>query len=101
MGASLAIEDAEALASLVATAAQAARTPADFRSALKDAVFVPFTAARHPVWVNLINRARRAAIGNFINVGQRKRFAIGPQIPNTALSNVVSGVEWIAERLGV
>lgn len=101
MGASLAIEDAEALASLVATAAKAARTPADFRSALKDAVFVPFTASRHPVWVNLINRARRAAIGNFINVGQRKRFAIGPQIPNTALSNIVSGFEWVGDRLGV
>jgi salicylate hydroxylase len=101
MGASLAIEDAEALAALIANAASTAATPADFRSAMKEAVFIPFAAARHPVWVDLIDRARRAAIGNFINVGQRKRFAIGPQIPNTTLSHVVSGLEWFAEKLGV
>ncbi len=77
MGASLAIEDAEALAHLIATAASGAATPAEFRAVVKDAVFMPFTAARHPVWVNLINRARRAAIGNFINVGRRRRFSIG------------------------
>jgi 2-polyprenyl-6-methoxyphenol hydroxylase-like FAD-dependent oxidoreductase len=101
MGASLAIEDAEALADLIAAAANSATTPTDFRAAAQEAIFAPFTAARHPVWVNLINRARRAAVGNFINVGQRKRFAIGPQIPNTTMSRIVTGVEWVADRLGV
>lgn len=101
MGASLAIEDAEALAALIAAAANDAKTPTAFRAAAKGAIFVPFTAARHPVWVNLINRARRAAIGNFINGWRRKRFAIGLQIPNTTLSRVVTGVEWVADKLGV
>jgi len=101
MGASLAIEDAEALAVLIASAANTAATPAEFRAAAADSIFVPFTAARHPVWVNLINRARRAAVGNFIDVGHRKRFTIGPQIPNTTMSRIVSGVEWVAEKLGV
>ena len=101
MGASLAIEDAEALADLIAAAANAATTPTDFRAAAQEAIFAPFTAARHPVWVNLIDRARRAAVGNFINVGQRKRFAIGPQIPNTTMSRIVTGVEWVADKLGV
>lgn len=101
MGASLAIEDAEALAVLIANAANMAATPADFRAMAMRSIFEPFTAARHPVWVNLIDRARRAAVGNFINVGHRKRFAIGPQIPNSTLSRVVSGVEWVAEKLAV
>ncbi len=101
MGASLAIEDAEALAALIASAAAEAATPNEFRAQLKQKVFVPFTRARHPVWVDLITRARRAAIGNFINVGQRKRFSIGPQIPNTLLSKAVTAAEWVADRLNV
>ena len=58
MGASLAIEDAEALAALIAAAANAAATAEDFRASAPSTIFHPFTAARHPVWVNLIDRAR-------------------------------------------
>jgi salicylate hydroxylase len=101
MGASLAMEDAEALASLIARFVETQPSPAIFRAGAARAVLEPFTAARHPVWVDLIHRARRAAIGNFIDVGRRKRFAIGPQIPNSALSSLVMGAEWVAEKLGV
>lgn len=101
MGASLAIEDAEALAAMIAKAVTTSPNSASFCAAVRDKVFVPFTAARHPVWVNLITRARRAAIGNFIDVGKRQRFSLGPQIPNTTLSRIVSGVEWLADKVGV
>lgn len=101
MGASLAMEDAEALARLIADFIKTRPSPEMFRAGLAQAVFEPFTTARHPVWVDLIHRARRAAIGNFIDVGSRKRFAIGPQTPGTTLSRIVMGAEWLARRLGV
>lgn len=101
MGASLAMEDAEALASLIGRLVEKQPSPSAFRAEAASAVLAPFTAARHPVWVDLIHRARRAAVGNFIDVGKRKRFAIGPQIPNTVVSRLVMGAEWIADKLGV
>lgn len=101
MGASLAIEDAEILASLIAQFIKKNPTQDEFGAGLVSAVFEPFTTARHPVWVDLIHRARRAAIGNFIDVSARKRFAIGPQIPNNALSRIVMGLEWAALKLGI
>ena len=48
-----------------------------------------------------LGRARKAADHNFINVGTRKRFAIGPQIPKKAASKVVSAIEAVADSLGV
>jgi salicylate hydroxylase len=101
MGASLAIEDAEQLAARVAEAVSAARDASDFRTFLYGKVFQPFTNARYPVWHELINRARVAAERNFIDVGKRNRFSIGSQIPNNCLSRIVSGLEWVAEKLHI
>jgi len=101
MGASLAIEDAEALARLIADFVQTCTEIDNFRQEVARTVFEPFTTSRHPIWVDLIYRARRAAISNFIDVGNRKRFAIGPQIPGKALSRTIMGIEWIAEKVGI
>jgi salicylate hydroxylase len=101
MGASLAIEDAEMLARAVALAIQQNPDAASFRAAAERAVFAPFAAARVPVWNDLMGRARQAAIQNFIDVGRHKRFAIGPQIPNTLLSKLVTRGEAILGALGL
>ena len=99
MGASLAIEDAEQLARLIADAAKLTPEPAAFRAGLANSVFQPFTSARHPVWTELMGRARTAAIGNFINVKDKKRFAIGPQIPNNTISRLITAAEWMMTKL--
>lgn len=102
MGASLAIEDSEALCRLVRNSGLSRdQTPAAFRAGLHKAVFEPFVRARVPVWKDLIGRARRAAQCNFINVAQKRRFAIGPQIPGALQSRVVSGIEAVMSRLGL
>jgi salicylate hydroxylase len=101
MGASLAIEDAEALARMVAAAINDHPDSESLRKHAQRAIFEPFTAARLPVWNNLMARARKAAVTNFIDVGRRKRFAIGPQIPNNLLSRLVTGVEAIADMFGL
>jgi hypothetical protein len=49
----------------------------------------------------MIYRARWVAVSNFIGVGNRKRFAIGLQIPGKALSRKIIGIEWIAEKVGI
>ncbi len=99
MGASLAMEDAEDLARRIG--ALAGRTPdaAAFRAQLADAVFEPFADARVPVWRDLMGRARTAAEGNFIDLEDRKRFSIGPQIPNKLVSTLVTGVEKILDKI--
>jgi salicylate hydroxylase len=101
MGASLAIEDGEVLADFLAKALISHTTPAELIAAVQADVFEPFTKARFPVWDDLMDRARKAAKQNFIDVGTRTRFAIGPQIPSKAASAVVSAVEAVANRLGV
>lgn len=101
MGASLAIEDGEVLAEILAKAVRSHATPAELLAAAQTEVFEPFTQARFPVWDDLMDRARKAAVQNFIDVGTRTRFAIGPQIPNKTASEVVSAVEAVANRLGV
>lgn len=101
MGASLAIEDAELLARQIADMVKKTPTAIEFRYQLSEQVFEPFTALRYPVWKELIGRARAAAIGNFIRVEKRKRFSIGPQIPNNTLSRIVSRIEWLMEKLGL
>jgi salicylate hydroxylase len=101
MGASLAIEDGEALAAGIATVVSRTKSREGFRREIPHHVFKPFTGARHTVWVNLIQRSRRAAIGNFIQVNKRKRFAIGPQIPNDTLSKLVMAAEWFIEKVGL
>jgi len=49
----------------------------------------------------LIRRARLAAQENFIDLSTKKRFAIGPQIPNNNLSRVISMGESILRRLNI
>jgi salicylate hydroxylase len=102
MGASLAMEDAEAFARLLrdrglATTQDATR----FRANLRRDAFAPFTASRVPVWRDLVRRSRQAAATNFIAVHAKRRFAIGPQIPGTAQSWLVGRVEAVLDRLGV
>jgi salicylate hydroxylase len=101
MGASLAIEDAEHLAKRIAAALKAADSAATFRASVHPAVFAPFTADRFPVWKDLIGRARTAATGNFIKVHERRRFSIGPQIPNNGLSRIVTWFESVRDRMGL
>lgn len=101
MGASLAIEDGEALAALIAVVVENNVDAASFRGSVAEGCFIPFTSARHTVWTDLMQRARKAAVNNFIDVGKRKRFAIGPQIPNTTMSRVVTGIESLANAIGV
>lgn len=99
MGASLAIEDAEMLASRLAAVARRYGDPADARRALREEAFVPFTRGRVPVWNDLMIRARWAARGNFFRQGERGRFSIAPQIPGFFPSRLVGAAEWIADRL--
>jgi salicylate hydroxylase len=101
MGASLAIEDGEALAVRIAELLGTGVDAEAFRAQLQQQVFEPFTDARFPVWADLVQRARTAAKSNFISVNRRKRFAIGPQIPNALASKVVTRLEWLADRLGI
>jgi 2-polyprenyl-6-methoxyphenol hydroxylase-like FAD-dependent oxidoreductase len=102
MGASLAIEDAEALARRLRDAGLLSRARGlQLRESLRSSVFEPFAAERLPVWHDLVDRARRAAEGNFIAIADRKRFAIGPQLSGRVRSKVVIGAESLLNRLGV
>jgi 2-polyprenyl-6-methoxyphenol hydroxylase-like FAD-dependent oxidoreductase len=101
MGASLAIEDAEILGRRLANYLTTLTHPTHFKRGLQQQVFVPFTSERLPVWKELIRRSRLAAQENFINVSQKKRFAVGPQIPNNSLSRVVSAGEAVLRQLGL
>lgn len=101
MGASLAIEDGEMLAELLAKTVTAHGTQSDFLEMISERVFDPYTKARYPIWDDLMGRARKAADHNFINVGTRKRFAVGPQIPKKGASKIVSAIEAVADSLGV
>jgi salicylate hydroxylase len=98
MGASLAIEDAERLAAMIAAAINRTGDASTFRSSAVDEIFAPYANERYPVWNELMRRARVAAVGNFIDVGMRERFAIGPQIPGDTLSRLVSAYERLAVR---
>jgi salicylate hydroxylase len=101
MGASLAIEDGEILGRRIADHLATVTSRAAFRGGLSQQVFAPFTADRVSVWKELIRRARLAAEQNFINVAAKKRFALGPQIPNDAISRFVSLGETILRRLNL
>lgn len=101
MGASLAIEDAEQLGRDVARLVDRASSPSAFRTDFRASVAHPYAKARVPVWVELVRRARLAAKENFVDQQFRKRFAIGPAIPNDALSRIVSAVETAVRRVGL
>lgn len=101
MGASLAIEDGEILAKLISAAIADSSDAASFRSAVQQRVFHPLAKDRYPVWDDLMGRARKAAIWNFIDVEDRSRFAIGPQIPNKTASRIVSAIETVANAVGL
>jgi 2-polyprenyl-6-methoxyphenol hydroxylase-like FAD-dependent oxidoreductase len=100
MGASIAIEDAELLASRLASVARHYADVGRTRRALVQEVFVPFARERVPVWNELMYRARWAARSNFFRQAERNRFAIAPQIPGFIPSRLVGAVEWVADRLG-
>ncbi|MEL6345352.1 MAG: NAD(P)/FAD-dependent oxidoreductase [Myxococcota bacterium] len=99
MGASLAIEDAEAVGRRLADHVGASGTAEAFRRTVRGAVFAPIARDRVPIWQELVRRARLAAQENFIDVGSKRRFAIGPAIPNDTLSRVVSAAEGVLRRL--
>lgn len=80
MGASIAIEDAEALIAAI-HGSHCWESRALFLTTVKERALEPFAKRRVPVWHDLIRRARAAAVGNFIEVGRKRRFAIGMQIP--------------------
>lgn len=90
MGASLAIEDAEILGRKVATCLANLTRRAHFRKSVTEQVFVPLAAERASVWKELIRRARLAGAQNVIGIRAKKRFALGPQIPNDTLSRVIN-----------
>ncbi len=93
MGASLAIQDAELLTQRLASLLKSTASREDFLSKLQSDVFKKYAEERVPVWEELVRRARVAAKENFIDVKNKKRFAIGPQIPNNNLSKVISTIE--------
>jgi salicylate hydroxylase len=101
MGASLAIEDAEYLASLVAKVAEKCRDPETARGALRAEAFVPFAKSRVPVWNDLMHRARMAAQKNFLDQGRRRRFWLAPQVPGRIAFRVVAEAERMLERIGL
>jgi salicylate hydroxylase len=101
MGASLAIEDAEKIASKIAAVAKTSSDPKAFRQRLRKEAFVPFTQERLPVWNELMHRARWAARGNFTQQGDRKRFAMAPQIPGYLPSRLVGAMEWCLDKVGL
>lgn len=101
MGASLAIEDAEHLATLIADVIAKLDRIETFRTSARQKVFPAFARSRYPVWRELVSRSRVAAERNFIGVGRRRRFAIGSQIPNNVLSRIVSSVEWLLEKVDI
>ncbi|HLL25489.1 MAG TPA: NAD(P)/FAD-dependent oxidoreductase [Kofleriaceae bacterium] len=97
MGASLAIEDAEALAARVARVASAHPEPDDFRAALRAEAFIPFTRDRVPLWNELMVRARWAARANFLHARPRNRFALAPQVPGYLRSRAIGAMEWLVD----
>ena len=102
MGASLAIEDAESLVRRLRDSGLATGgDPVRFRDGLKTSVLAPFAADRVPVWHDLVSRARRAAEGNFIDVRNKRRFAIGALVPGRFRSRIANGIELLLDRLGV
>ncbi|MEO1280602.1 MAG: NAD(P)/FAD-dependent oxidoreductase [Pseudomonadota bacterium] len=101
MGASLAIEDAERLARRIADCINMTASAEAFREGFTKSVAEPYSEVRAPIWTELIRRARLAAKENFINQSERKRFAIGPAIPNDTLSRIVSAIESMARKIGV
>ena len=101
MGASLAIEDAERLGSLMAQAINAVPNAEALGTRMQTQVCVAFAKERYPVWKDLISRARKAAALNFTNISHRKRFSMSPQIPGTVLSTIVAGFERVRDRLGL
>lgn len=99
MGASLAIEDAELVGKQIANALEKYPNPDDIRTHFKEIIAKPYAKSRVPIWKDLVGRARLAARENFIDQANKKRFAIGPAIPNSQLSKVVSGVESVMRKL--
>jgi 2-polyprenyl-6-methoxyphenol hydroxylase-like FAD-dependent oxidoreductase len=86
MGASLAIEDAEALGALVG------RHLRGGTGSLRDDVLTPFGRIRYPVWHDLMGRAR-AAVVNWRHDGPDQGFVLSPYVPTRIGSAVVRAYE--------
>ncbi|KAJ1555216.1 hypothetical protein HK096_006719 [Nowakowskiella sp. JEL0078] len=95
-GASLAIEDGEALGKLIGKFAKTKWTPDTLNSSLKQSVFQPFTRSRYPVWKDLIRRSRHAE-RNFAGQDRLTGFTVAPYIPNPIISSVVLTFERISD----
>jgi len=101
MGASLAIEDAERLAFMLAAMIKKEPDVALLKSRLREELYLPYTKDRYPIWSDLVSRARSAANKNFTNISKRKRFAVSAQIPGYLPSRIVGIVEFILEKLNI
>lgn len=89
MGASLAIEDAEILAQLIAEQIQ--QDKPNFKTTLEK-----YASLRVPVWIDLMERARAGAKLNFVGIRNKSRLSIGPQMPGKTFWKVVAKAEeWI------
>ncbi len=91
MGASLAIEDAEALGALVG------RHLRTGTGSLREDVLVPFGRARYPVWDDLMGRAR-AAVVNWLHDGPDRGFVLFPHVPTRLGSATVRAYERLRGR---
>lgn len=91
MGASLAIEDAEALGALVG------RHLRGGTGSLREDVLVPFGRTRHPVWHDLMGRAR-AAVVNWRHDGPDRGFVLSPYVPGRIGAGVVRRYERLRGR---
>ncbi|APE27416.1 FAD-dependent oxidoreductase [Aurantiacibacter gangjinensis] len=101
MGASTAIEDGEMLGRFLVEGSAGVPGPEVFRQQFADSVAKPYAAERTEVWDDLVRRARTAAEINFTDQHERKRFAVGPQIPHRTASRLVSAIEKAARAAGV
>ena len=101
MGASLAIQDAELLAQALAQHLQRCPTNKAFVETVRRRVFPKYAQQRVPVWKELLRRARLSAKENFLDLSTKKRFTLGPQIPNDALSRMVSAGEALLRRFNL
>jgi 2-polyprenyl-6-methoxyphenol hydroxylase-like FAD-dependent oxidoreductase len=93
MGASLAIEDAEVLADLLASHLRAGGG----RDLLRRRVLVPFGKRRHPVWNDLMTRAR-AAVTNWRHETVDQGYVLSPFVPTRFGSAAMRGYERLRGR---
>lgn len=97
MGASLAMEDAERLATQLANRLNEAGDAS--LNSFQDVVFEPFAMERISVWHDLMSRAR-AAVRNWTNQGEHKTFDVAPLVPGP-MGGVVAVAEELAHLIGV